>query len=183
MEKKVVSRADALKKVQEIVKRIETEKAELRKELATTEAELEARKNGTTKSSGFNVQEVLANDNNETVEILKRKIAKLKNALEKPNYADEEFRKYSLIYLYGHLDEHIAERKRCNEELAKLEYEYYILPRKMREIEAERNLNLSEFAKRMCDIGLSNETESIGLHGVEYVLRRYEERCKEYENN
>ena len=83
----------------------------------------------------------------------------------------------------GCLEEHIAERKRLNEELAKLEHDHYILPRKMRGVEAKQNLNIDDFARKMCDIGLSAETESIGLHGAEHVMWMYQNRCDEYENN
>lgn len=182
-EKNTISGAEALKKVKEIVKRIETEKAELQKELETTEAELNARIFGRTKASGFNIKNILETDDNETIEKLKNKKSKLKNALAKPYYADEEFRKYSLIYLMGALGEHNEERKRLNEELSKLEYEHYILPRKTREIEKEINLTIDDFARKMQDIGLVNETESIGLYGASYIMHRYEDRCNEFENN
>lgn len=135
MEKKTVSRADALKKVQEIVKRIEAEKEELRKELANTEAELYARTTGTTKSSGFNVKDILENDNNETVERLERKIAKLKNALSKPYYADAEFRKYSILYLNGELTEHQEEMDSVNAEIGKLRHELIVIPQEICELE------------------------------------------------
>lgn len=180
-EKNIISKADFLKKIQEILKRISDEKNEIRREIESIEAELNARKTVSIQSNGFNVKEILEYDNNETVESLKRKIAKLKNALTKPNYADAEFRKYSLIYLMEYLNEHSVEKKRINEELAKLNNEYYNLRQKMREIEGKKNNIIDGFARKMIEIGLSKETEGIGLYGAEYIMSRYEERCKEYE--
>lgn len=182
-EKNTILGAEALKKVKEIVRRIETEKEEIRKELATTEAELNARQSGTTKASGFNVKEILENDNDETIEKLRNKKTKLKNALAKPYYADAEFREYSLIYLMGYLEEHNEERERLNKEHAKMEYEHYILPRKMREVEAKQRANIDEFARKMVDIGLAGETEGMGLYGVNYIIDRYKKKCDEYETN
>lgn len=183
MEKKVLSRADALKKVQKIVKRIEEEKAELRKELEITEAELYARATGTTKASGFNIKTILENDNNETVALLERKIAKIKNALAKPYYADEEYRVYSILYLKGELPEHQAERNGVTEEIKKLRHDLIVIPQEICELEKKRNAFIDKFARKMIDIGLSSETECIALYGAEHILDRYESKCDEYENN
>lgn len=181
LEKDNMSTEALQEKVQKIIKRIKGEKVELKKELNKIENKLQERAMGTVNSSGFDIKFVLGKDDNETAEILKNKAKKLKSALELPNYADAEFRKYSLIYLMEHLNEHSVEKKRLNEELAKLENEYYNLPQKMREIEGKRNNIIDGFARKMIEIGLSKETEGIGLYGAEYIMSRYEERCKEYE--
>ena len=179
-EKNTISGAEALKKLKEIIKRIEDEKAELKKELEKVEFELKARASGTTKTSGFSVQDVLANDNNEMTEKLQNKAKKLKNALDKPNYVDEDFRKYSIIYLKDVLKEYQEEIENVKKEIAKLQNERNNIPRKILRLEKNKNSIVDIFAKKMTDIGLSSETECIGLYGAEFIISRYENKCNEY---
>ena len=181
MEKKV-TRADAQKKVLEIVKRIEAEKAELRAEIEKTEAELQARETGATKASGFSVKDVLENDDDEVVEKLKGKIAKLKNALAKPMYADADFRKYSIIYLNCELEAYNEEKKILDTTIGRMEHDLIVIPQQLRAVEKERAALLDVFYRKAIDIGLLHDFTGI-MYGAAYALREYEEKCSKYEAN
>ncbi len=183
MEKKVNVRADALKKVQEIVKRIETEKAELRAELEKTRAEMQAKEAGTTKASGFNVKDILYNDDNEVTEKLKVKIAKLENALSKPLYADAEFRKYSIAYLKVELEEYKEEKKVFDSTIHRMEHDLIVIPQQLLAVRADKTKALDEYYRKAINIGLSQEFGGMGLWGADYVLAQYEEMCAKYETN
>ena len=172
--------AEALKKVNEVLQRIEAKKAELKKELAKTEAELEARQTGATKAGSFDLESILNNDNNETTEKLKVKISKIKAALALPNYADADFRKYSIIYLEAAVEEHTAERAAINKEIAKLETELYNLPHTIREKEKERAVILDAFYKKTREIGVEAEFTGLRLQGADSLLRDYKELCETY---
>lgn len=178
MEKKV----DAQKKVQEIVKRIEAEKAELRAEIEKTRAELRARETGTTKASGFNIKDILENDDNEVTERLKSKIAKLENALAKPVYADAEFRKYSLIYLKGELEAYTKENNILKDTIGRLEHDLVVIPQQLRAVEKEKAELLDDFYFKAIAIGIGNEFGGV-IHGAGYAMREYEAMCAKYETN
>ena len=182
MKKKENARADAHKKMQEIVKRIEVEKAELRAEMEKTRAELRARETGATKASGFNVKDILENDDNEVTERLKSKIAKLDNALAKPLFADEEFRKHSVIYLNCELEEYIEEKKILDAKIRKLEHDLIVIPQQLRATEKERAALLDTFYRKAIDIGIGQDFKYI-YNGAAYALREYEELCSKYEAN
>ena len=91
--------AEALQKVKGAMARIDGEKDKLRAELAEVEKEIKRRidgkpaitlgKFGFSKSADFYYSD----------EEMARKRAKLKDALDIPYYADEEYRKYSLVYI------------------------------------------------------------------------------------
>lgn len=176
MEKK----ADALKKVQEIVKRIEAEKAELRAEIEKTRAELQARETGTTKASGFNIKDILENDDNEVTERLKGKIAKLENALAKPMYADAEFRKYSLIYLKGELEAYTKENNILKNTIGRLEHDLVVIPQQLRAVEAEKASLLDDFYFKAIAIGVGDAFCGI-VHGAGYAMHEYEAMCAKYD--
>ena len=182
MEKKAKVRADALKKVQEIVKRIEAEKAELRAELEKTKTELQARETGATKANGFNVKDILENDDNELTERLKNKIVKLENALARPLCADAEFRKYSLVYLKCEIEAYTEEKKILDARIGKLEHDLIVIPQQLRAIEKERAALLDTFYRKAIDIGIGQDFKYI-YNGAAYALREYEELCSKYEAN
>lgn len=182
-EKNTISGAEALKKVEEIVKRIETEKAELQKEFEKVKTELEARASGTIKASGFNIKKVLEKDDNEIIAELKNRAKKLKNALAMPNYADAEFRKYSIIYLNEAMAEHIEERNAFNKRRLELEKELYEITYRLKEMQKERGIILDKFYNQAKEIGLAEEFGGIGLDGAECVMEQYKEKCDVYEIN
>lgn len=175
-----ITAAEAFKKVNEAIKRIESKKEELKKELAKTKAELEARKAGTTKAGSFDLESILNNDNNEATEKLKAKILKIEKALALPNYADADFRKYSIIYLEAVVEEHAAERTAINNEIAELEKELYDLPRKIREKEKERGGILDKFSKKAHEIGVGGEFHGLLLNRAECLFEDYKKTCETY---
>ena len=179
MEKKL----DAQKKIQEIVKRIEAEKAELRAEIEKTRAELQARETGATKASGFNVKDILENDDNELTDRLKSKIAKLENALARPVYADAEFRKYSLIYLKGEMEAYKAEKKILNTTIGRMEHDLIVIPQQLRAVEKERAMLADGFYRKAIAIGLTQEFGGLWCDGEDYVMSEYERLCAKYEAN
>jgi hypothetical protein len=182
MEKKTNVRADVQKKIQEIIKRIEAEKAELRAEIEKTQAELRARETGTTKASGFNVKDILENDDNEVTERLKSKIAKLENALAKPMYADAEFRKYSLIYLKGELEAYTEENNILKTTIGRMEHDLIVIPQQLRAVEREKITLLDGFYSKAIAIGIGDAFSGI-IHGANYAMSEYEELCSKYEAN
>ena len=182
MEKKEKMRDDALKKVKEVAKRIEAEKAELRAEIEKAKAELQARETGATKAGGFNIKDILENDDNELTDRIKGKIAKLENALARPLYADAEFRKYSLVYLKCEIEAYIEERKILNSKIGKLEHDLIVIPQQLRAAEKERNALLDTFYRKAIDIGIGQDFKHI-YNGAAYALREYEELCSKYEAN
>ena len=181
-EKNTISGAEALKKLKEITKRIEKEKGELKAELESVEAELKVRASGTTKSSGFDIKDILENDNDETTEKLKNKAKKLKNALNKPNYADIEFRKYSLIYLEPIAEKCDAEVDNWNKKIKALEKEITNLKEEIRNIEnherPKSHFTLTEEARK---IGITDFYFPIHMSG-KGRFEVYKEECGKYDN-
>lgn len=182
MKKETVSRADAFDKLQEIIARINTEKGELKKELDKTEAELNARAVGTTKSSGFDIKGILENDNDETTEKLKNKAKKLKNALSKPNFADAEFRKYSLIYLEPIAEKCDVEVDEWNEKIKSLKRQIDNLKEEIRNIENhERPKSHFTFTEEATKIGITDVYFPVNMSG-KGRFSIYEAECEKYDN-
>lgn len=174
--------AAALEKLNEVIQRIEAKRAELARELAKTEAELEARKTGATKAGSFDLADILENDNNEVTEKLKAKILKIKAALALPNYADADFRKYSIIYLEEVVEEHIAERKAHKEEIERLEKELYNLPHTISEKRNELGGILDRFCEKAANIGLTSEFSGIWTNGATNLFAEYKKVCATYDD-
>lgn len=96
---KQITEQEALKRVQEVMKRIDNERETLRTELNEVGKEIERRKSGKPsirigKGGFIKTAEYYLSD-----EELARKKYTLKQALELPYYADAEFREVSLVYL------------------------------------------------------------------------------------
>lgn len=177
---KKITQEEALKKVQEVMKRIDKDKEALRTEYNDVCKEIELRISGKPsirigKSGFIKTAEYYMSDE----ELTNRKY-KLKTALEIPYYADEEFRKHSLVYLELVTEEAIEQyddlTKRREENYEKLlEYRRGIdkLGREHQEIGGA-------VAMKYIAIGLGKFGRG-AQHGAPYGnLRDYKEFCEKY---
>lgn len=172
---------EALQKVKDTMARIDGEKDKLRVELAAVEKEIERRiagkpsitlgKFGFSKSADFYYSD----------EEIARKRAKLKNALDIPYYADEEYRKYSLAYIELITSEAIAEyddlekRKEENRELMRT------YRRNVDALKMEHHDISGKIATKYIDIGLGKFASGL-MFGAPYSnYINYKEYCEKYE--
>lgn len=180
-EKNTITAAEALKKTKEAIVRIDRQKKELTQELQKAEAELAAAKTGTA-IAGFTLEEVLADNANETEVKLRNKINKIKAALGMPYYADAEYRKYSIIYLEAIVNEHLNERSEFNEKFATLEYELNTIKNQIAQKDKERGVILDTFYNKTREIGLAQEFGGAWIYGAAFLFNNYKELCEHYAN-
>ena len=179
---KKITTEEALKKVQEVMKRIDNEKETLRSEYDGVCKEIERRAKGKpsirlSKGGFIKTSEYYMSDE----ELANRKY-KLKTALEIPYYADEEFREHSLVYLELVTEEANEQyddlTKRREENYEKLlEYRRGIekLGREHREIGGET-------AMKYISIGLGKFARGL-INGACYSnFINYKRFCENYED-
>lgn len=179
---KKITQEEALKKVQEVMKRIDREKETLRTEYNGVCKEIERRMSGKPSirigKGGFvKTEEYYLSD-----EELARKKSILKKALELPYYADAEYREVSLVYVELITEEAIAKYKDLEE---RREANYEKLREYRRGIEALGNEHHDiggEIASKYLAIGLGKFSRGI-IHGAPWSnLADYKKYCEDYED-
>ena len=179
---KKITQEEALKKVQEVMKRIDKEKETVRTEYNEVCKEIERRISGKPsirigKAGFLKTAEYYLSD-----EELARKRNQLKLALEIPYYADEEYRECSLVYVELITQEAIekyddlAKRREANYEKL-LEYR-----RGIEKLGNEHHDIGGEIAMKYLAIGLGKFSRNI-IHGAPWSnFADYKKYCEQYQD-
>ena len=179
---KQITEQEALKKVQEVMKRIDKEKETLRTEFNEVGKEIERRNSGKPsirigKSGFIKTAEYYLSD-----EELARKKYTLKQALELPYYADAEYREVSLVYIdlitKGAIEQYddLEKRREANYEKL-LEYR-----RGIEKLGNEHRDIGGAMASKYLAIGLGKFARGL-IHGSPYShYVDYKNYCDKYED-
>ena len=165
--------SNILKDLTKVKKRIDGEKAELKKKLTKLEAEQQSEQ-----PKGFTFSDVM--NSSRTNEENTRLIESIKTALNMPYYADSEYRKVSIEYLEA-TNAETAEALESNAaeiEAAKKAVE-----------EAQERLKQAENAKaqiiqdtynRFANVAIESVSKRVNQLPFDYIIRKYKDICSKY---
>ena len=161
------------KELTKVKKRIDAEKAELKKKLGKLEAEQQSEQ-----PKGFTFNDVV--NSTRTSEENSRIIESIKAALDMPYYADSEYRKLSIEYLEATAAEtaEALERKAAEIEAAKKAAAE--AQERLNQLEGEKNTILNETFNKFSFVDIENVSKRLNQLPYDYIVRKYKELCSKY---
>ena len=165
--------SNILKDLTKVKKRIDGEKAELKKKLTKLEAEQQSEQ-----PKGFTFSDVM--NSSRTNEENTRLIESIKTALNMPYYADSEYRKVSIEYLEA-TNAETAEALESN--AAEIEAAKKAVEEAQERLKQAENATaqiIQDTYNRFANVAIESVSKRVNQLPFDYIIRKYKDICSKY---